>query len=315
MVVMIVMGIMHAVMNGNGALRAVAIGMLPVFALNIILYLSGRSIRKRLHRFKLYISQLKGRSYCLIKDLSSVTGKSCKYTVKDLQKMMAAGMFPEGHFDDKKSFFMLNNECYEQYRMLQESMRMKAEQEQAGANAQNSNQSQNSRENQQTKNDTGKHVSDLKPEIRKALDEGRQYVREIRNANIAIPGEEVSSKLDRLELVTGRIFDYVGMHPEKYPAIKKFTEYFLPTTLKLLNAYKELDNQPIEGINISTTKKEIEDTLDTINVAFERLLDSLFEQTAMDISTDITVLETMLAQEGLAENGVKIKNSEGMNHE
>ena len=145
------------------------------------------------------------------------------------------------------------------------------------------------------------------PEVRSAINEGRQYVQEIRNANIAIPGEEVSKKLDKLEEVTGKIFDYVEVHPEQFSEIRKFMGYYLPTTLKLLDAYKELDGQAVTGENITTAKQEIEKTLDTINLAFENLLDSLFKDAAMDISTDISVLETMFAQEGLTENKLNSK--------
>ena len=81
--------------------------------------------------------------------------------------------------------------------------------------------------------------------------------------------------------------------------------YYLPTTLKLLQAYQEFDAQPIQGENIKSAKTEISDTLDTITVAFKNLLDSLFEHEAMDISTDISALETMLAHEGLTEDGMK----------
>jgi 5-bromo-4-chloroindolyl phosphate hydrolysis protein len=84
-------------------------------------------------------------------------------------------------------------------------------------------------------------------------------------------------------------------------------EYYLPTTVKLLEAYAQMDAQPVGGENIVTAKKEIEATLDTLNVAFEKLLDSLFQDTAWDISSDISVLNTMLAQEGLTEDGLKKK--------
>lgn len=235
---------------------------------------------------------MNGRDYSLIKDLSSATGLSDKATVKDLRKMISIGMFPEGHIDDKKTCFMLNNECYEQYLELQKGMRMKELEKQ---------------ENQ--KQDIIQEEKDnLKPEVRKAIDEGRQFVMKIKDANIAIPGEEISRKLDRLEEVTGKIFDYVEIHPEKFSEIKKFTEYFLPTTLKLVDAYKKFDYQPVQGENISNAKKEIEETMDTINLAFENLLDGLFEDAAMDISTDISVLETMFAQEGLTEKNMRVKN-------
>jgi len=235
----------------------------------------------------------------MIKELSSVTGRSNKYIAKDLQKMIDVGMFPEGHIDDKKSCFMLNNESYEQYLKLLENMRMKEMEEQARNKEETSNQ-------KQKPEDKYSGTDKLNPEIRKAINEGRQYVQKIRNANIEIPGEEISRKLDRLEEITGKIYDYIETHPEKFPEIKKFTEYFLPTTLKLVDAYREFDYQPDIGENISNAKKEIEETMDTINHAFENLFDGLFEDVAMDISTDISVLETMLAQEGLAKKNGKI---------
>ena len=76
-------------------------------------------------------------------------------------------------------------------------------------------------------------------------------------------------------------------------------DYYLPTTLKLLNAYADMDAQPVQGENIQASKKEIEATLDTLNLAFEKLLDDLFRDSAMDVSSDISVLNTVLAQEGL----------------
>lgn len=84
-------------------------------------------------------------------------------------------------------------------------------------------------------------------------------------------------------------------------------QYYLPTTLKLVKAYREFDGQPVQGENVTKVKAEISDTLDTINTAFENLLDSLFQDDVMDISTDISVLETMLAQEGLTEDAFRKK--------
>ena len=76
-------------------------------------------------------------------------------------------------------------------------------------------------------------------------------------------------------------------------------DYYLPMTVKLLDAYEDMDRQPIQGENIRSSKAEIEKTLDTLNDAFARLLDSVFQDTAWDVSSDISVLNTMLAQEGL----------------
>ena len=86
------------------------------------------------------------------------------------------------------------------------------------------------------------------------------------------------------------------------PDLKKLMDYYLPMTVKLLNAYAEMDAQPVQGETIRASKKDIEDTLDTLNLAFEKLLDSVFEDTAMDVSSDISVLHSILAQEGLTED-------------
>ena len=134
--------------------------------------------------------------------------------------MIAIGMFPEGHIDDKNTCFMLNNECYEQYLKLQEDTKMKNLEEQKKQKYQTTHQGF-------THGDKYSKNDGLKPEIRKSIYEGRQFVMEIKNANIAIPGENISRKLDRLEEVTGKIYDYIEMQPEKFPEIKKFTEYFL----------------------------------------------------------------------------------------
>ncbi|WP_313164677.1 5-bromo-4-chloroindolyl phosphate hydrolysis family protein [Sedimentibacter sp.] len=265
--------------------------LLPCFVGSTVLLANGSIIRRRLKRFRRYVEQMHGLSYFMIKDFSSAAGRSSRYIVKDLRKMIAVGMFPEGHIDDKETYFMLDDESYELYLRSQENMRMREKEETL-------------RQKQEQKDKFNKKDT-MEPEIRKAINEGRQYVQKIKNANIEIPGEEISRKLDRLEEVTGKIYDYVESRPEKFPEIKKFTGYFLPTTLKLLDAYRQFDNQPVKGENISTAKKEIEDTMDTINLAFENLLDDLFRDAAMDVSTDISVLETMLAQEGLSQKNIK----------
>ena len=272
--------------------HTIAIGLLPFFIISLILLMKGRESRKRLKRFQKYVLSMGGRNYSLISDLSSATGLNYKFIEKDLRKMIKKGMFPEGHIDDKKTTFMLDNESYRQYLELKKNIKMKDLEKVENLKYQA----------------LESEGDNLTLEIRKSIDEGRKFVSEIKVANNEIPGEGISRKLDRLEKVTGKIFDYVENHPEKFHEIKKFTEYFLPTTLKLLEAYKKLDYQPVQGENISKAKAEIEETMDTINLAFENLLDDLFQDMAMDISTDISVLETMFAQEGLTNNNMRVRN-------
>ncbi|MBC7960487.1 MAG: 5-bromo-4-chloroindolyl phosphate hydrolysis family protein, partial [Vallitaleaceae bacterium] len=115
--------------------------------------------------------------------------------------------------------------------------------------------------------------------------------------------------------IISKIIEYVEVHPEKLSEVRRFMEYYLPTTLKLLNAYREFDRQPIQGENIRTAKSEIKNALDTINGAFENLLDSLFENAAWDVSTDISVLQTILAQEGLTDKDFNTNKTEGGKNE
>lgn len=138
------------------------------------------------------------------------------------------------------------------------------------------------------------------PEIAALRKEKDRAVSELRRLNDAIPDEKISAQIDHLEEVTGKIIDQVIAQPAKKPQISRFLDYFLPTTLKLLNAYDRMDSAGISGSNIDATKSKVEQMLDTLCAAFDKQLDSLFGDEALDISTDITVMENLLAQEGLS---------------
>ncbi|WP_251448797.1 5-bromo-4-chloroindolyl phosphate hydrolysis family protein [Vermiculatibacterium agrestimuris] len=139
------------------------------------------------------------------------------------------------------------------------------------------------------------------PELDALLAERDRALSEIRRLNDAIPGEKISAQIDRLEEDTRKIMDHVVEHPEKLPQIKRFMGYYLPTTLKLLNAYDRMGAAGVSGENIDGTKGRIDAMMDTIVAAFDKQLDALFADEALDISTDITVMENLLKQEGLSE--------------
>lgn len=124
-------------------------------------------------------------------------------------------------------------------------------------------------------------------------------VSEMRRLNEAISDAKLSAQIDHLEAVTGKIFDVVAENPEKRPQIRRFLGYYLPTTLKILNAYDRMDDAGVSGANIDGAKGKIETMMDAVTQAFDKQLDSLFGAEALDISTDITVLEQMLAREGI----------------
>ena len=238
-------------------------------------------------RFRQYVSVLRDREFCDIKEIASATGRDVRKVLKDVKKMITKGWFCQGHLDEKESCLMVSEQAWNQYTALMEDMKQRKAEEQA---AQRKMQEEYDR---------------LSPEVQKIVQAGDEYVRRIKAANDAIPGEVISAKISRMELLVDRIFDRVEQNPDSVNDMRRMMDYYLPTTMKLLEAYKELDAQPVQGENIISSKKEIEDTIDTLNIAFEKLLDSLFQDTAWDVSSDISVLHTMLAQEGLTEDGLK----------
>ena len=238
-------------------------------------------------RFRQYVSVLRDREFCDIKEIASATGRDVRKVLKDVKKMITKGWFCQGHLDEKESCLMVSEHAWNQYTALMEDMKQRKAEEQAAQKKMR------------------EEYDRLSPEVQKIVQAGDEYVRKIKAANDAIPGEVISAKISRMELLVDRIFDRVEQNPDSVNDMRRMMDYYLPTTMKLLEAYEELDAQPVQGENIISSKKEIEDTIDTLNIAFEKLLDSLFQDTAWDVSSDISVLHTMLAQEGLTEDGLK----------
>lgn len=134
------------------------------------------------------------------------------------------------------------------------------------------------------------------------MDEYSRTLKELRDINDQIPGEEFSAKIDRLEDLTAKIFKIVKENPEKQNKMRKFVNYYLPTSLKLLKQYQQLDAQGIEGKNISESKRQIEETMDTMITAFENQLDTMFAAESMDISADIAAMQNLMKADGLIEH-------------
>lgn len=263
----------------------------------------GITLKERAKRFKRYVSLVQQKLYCSIEELSQRTGRNKRFVLKDIKRMIRSGWFLQAHLDKQESCLIVSDEMYEQYRLTQsnyeEQQRLQAQQieeqraQEKRRREQEKAQAQNGAKAGRAADDTGNRT-----EYDKMLEEGQNYIRMIRLCNDEIPGEEMSGKLDKLELLVTRIFDQVEKEPELAADLHKMLNYYLPTTQKLLEAYRDLDRQNLELSNISSTKKEIEATVDTINQAFEKFLDELFREKAWDIQTDISVLHTMLKQDG-----------------
>lgn len=122
-------------------------------------------------------------------------------------------------------------------------------------------------------------------------------LRQIRNVNDRIADPELSAKIDRLEEVAGRIFRLVESQPEKKAKASTFLNYYLPTTQKLLDSYAEFEEAGVSGENLNQAKNKIRKTMDNIVAGFERQLDELYRADAMDIDSDIRVMESMLRRD------------------
>lgn len=127
-------------------------------------------------------------------------------------------------------------------------------------------------------------------------------LRQIRQVNDEIPDAAMSAKIDRIEEITGKILAYQKAHPNREGQLRSFLSYYLPTTLKILRAYAQLEAQGIEGENISAAKARIEGMMDQVVAGFEKQLDKLFQDDAMDITSDVQVLENMLKKDGLSDD-------------
>ncbi|MDD3430358.1 MAG: 5-bromo-4-chloroindolyl phosphate hydrolysis family protein [Oscillospiraceae bacterium] len=137
-------------------------------------------------------------------------------------------------------------------------------------------------------------------DIDEVITNGRKYILDIKAANDAIPDENSTNQINRMEKAAEEIFNYIGQHPTETPQIRKFMNYYLPTTLSLLNKLIELNSQDVKGENILNSINRIEGILSTVADAFDAQLNDLYASAAMDISADVAVMQSMLAQEGIS---------------
>lgn len=297
--------LMVSLFDGEPYIATCVFGFLAATGLGV--GLRGSAIKGRASRFKRYVSVVGQKLYCSIEELAGRTGRNEKFVLKDVKKMIRSGWFLQAHFDKQESCLIVSDEIYEQYRLTQSNYekQQRVEQqrlieEQRSKQKPNAKQAEDKlkRQGQTEEKGSGASAASGGTEYEKMMEEGQEYVRMIRLCNDEIPGEEMSEKLDKLELLVTRIFDRVEKEPELAPDMHKMLNYYLPTTQKLLEAYRDLERQNLDLNNISSTKKEIEETVDTINQAFEKFLDELFREKAWDIQSDISVLHTMLKQDG-----------------
>ncbi len=223
-------------------------------------FLAGRKMKKRQNRIARYRAVIGERDYITIDELAAVVGQSTKTVESDLEFMIDKGKLGIGAYVDAgRGILFRSADAYQRYL--------------------------NKRTEQQ--NLTPKEAS-----------EGYAgALRAIRQANDRIPDPVFTQKLDHMEEVAGKIFREVEAHPEKQKQASTFLNYYLPTTLKLLSTYTQFEEAGIEGENLRQAKGRIESIMDTLVQQFDRQLDELYRSEAMDVDSDIRVMENMLARD------------------
>ncbi len=224
----------------------------------------------RAHDFEKYVNVLQDRTYIDVDTLATIIGKSAKAIRKDLKRMIRKGWFKQGHLDEGEKTLITSNATYQQYLDTAKAAEERAKVEDGFTEQQ-----------------------------REIFRMGEMYISEIRDCNKDIPDEKITAKLDRMEQSVRLIVDRAKQKPSLTQDLRRLMNYYLPTMVKLLHSYIELDAQEKSSSNIEKSKREIENTIDMMNDAFDRLFDDLFDDTSLDISTDAEVMKTLLEQEGL----------------
>jgi len=235
---------------------------------------SGRGLNKSEKYYQKYANIVGDREAVAIGEIADAMGVTPRRAVNDLEQMIDKGFFGPTAFIDKKLFYLLRSADGYKYVDLEE---------------------------------------EPAPKQTAEPDRFTSTLREIRKLNDQIADAAVSAKIERIEAITAKIFRAAEDDPSKLDDIQTFLNYYLPTTLKLLRTYSQLERQGESGDNIRTSKKKIEGIMDELIEGFQRILDHLYRADAMDISADIEVLERMMAKDGFSDkNQIKIQKDEDM---
>ncbi len=222
---------------------------------------------RRAKRYRQYLSLIGRRDSISVSILAEATGLPPRKIREDLQDMLDDGVFPMGYLDLGSDRLFLSGDGIQ---------------------------------------DRPAEEPAAPPEPPGEVERAERVLTEIRTLNDAIDDPEMSRKIDRIGEITGKIFSYLREKPEKEDKLRSFLGYYLPTTLKILGSYAQLEAQGVEGANITAAKARIEGMMDKVVEGFEQQLDRLFQDDAMDITSDVAVLERMLEKDGLGSSGMTL---------
>ena len=239
---------------------------LCVLAVGLGLLVDGVRRQRRAGRFRGYLAMIGEKKSVAISALASAAGRPKNKVCADLEDMLDAGLFPSGYLNYGGDRFVLGGGL----------------------------------EDQPEPQAAPKQEPAKQPQTKADRDAENAILDEIRQVNDQVANEKLSAQIDRIGVITAKILEYQKSRPEKAPQLHSFLSYYLPTTLKILRAYGQLESQQIVGENITAAMKRVEGMMDKVVEGFEKQLDQLFQGDTMDITADVDVLEQMLARDGLA---------------
>ena len=263
-----------------------------VFVGGIVMIRSGRKKRVLVKDYFQFGDIIGNRTYVTVQELSDRTARSPEYIISQINKMKNCGWLPYAMLDKAETTLMLTDEVYKEY--LRSSMNTESKKKKV------SEKKNVSVEEETPKNDYYTIDPNLPDEVKEILADGIDYLHKIRYFNDLIPDTEtMSDKLYTLEATVLAIFKRLKEKTDMARDLRKFMSYYLPTTEKLLQSYVDLRKESLSVENIKKSQKEIEQATDIINDAFVNLLNQIFESTSWDISSDISVMKTMMKQDAL----------------
>lgn len=242
---------------------------LCVLAVGLGLLVDGVRRQRRAGRFRGYLAMIGEKKSVAISALASAAGRPKNKVCADLEDMLDAGLFPSGYLNYGGDRFVLGGGL----------------------------------EDQPEPQAAPKQEPAKQPQTQADRDAENAILDEIRQVNDQVANEKLSAQIDRIGVITAKIFEYQKSHPERSAQLHAFLSYYLPTTLKILRAYAQLESQGVEGENIAAAMSRIEGMMGKVVEGFEKQLDQLFQGDAMDITTDVAVLEQMLQKDGLSSSG------------
>ncbi len=279
----LVMGAIAAFASLTGVLALCGIGVLGCAAL----VFAGMKRLRLAATFDRYRNLIGARETVGIAELAEAGATSAGKARANVKDMIARGLLKQATLDEATDTLLLTRDAAAQHKLAGAAAAQQERQRTLAATV---------------KPETSADDAPLTSDQQKTLERGKAFIAAIREGNGAIAGAEASRALSQMEHLLRAILDTATENPEVIGDLDQLMDYYLPTAVKLIDAYRDLEGQPVQTDSTRASKREIEGALSSLNTAFEKLLDSLFHDKAIDVLADISVLHTVLAQDGLTKS-------------